>query len=80
LRTGQIAAADMPNPTGCAVLNISRTGACVLVPEGAVVPQIFALMLDRENKPRRCTRVWQRGPRLGVRFIDGKDEDSRAVA
>jgi len=34
------------SPMGCAILNASDRGACILVPDAAAAPCTFALMID----------------------------------
>jgi hypothetical protein len=77
LRTGWIVHVHLPDPIGCAILNISRTGACVLVPTDANIPDVFDLAIDREYEPLRCRRIWQRGAKVGIKFVDGGESDSR---
>ena len=80
LRTGRITCTSGPDPIDCAILNISPTGACVLLPLGSSVPEVFHLTIDREDGSRCCKRIWQRGSRMGLKFIVERDEPSRSVA
>jgi invasion protein IalB len=68
LRTGKILAEDGQGTVDCAVLNISKTGACILVPAGATIPEGFDLAIDCEDTIRNCKMVWCDGPRIGLRF------------
>jgi hypothetical protein len=69
LRTGKISAVEAPSDIACAVLNVSGTGACILVPTGAVIPEHFELTIDHEDAIRSCRRVWHDGSRIGAEFV-----------
>src|SRR5215471_8438033 len=69
LRTGKISFPGAPNGMDCAVLNVSRTGACLLVPANAAVPDQFDLTIDHERAVRSCRRVWHDGSRIGLEFL-----------
>jgi PilZ domain len=71
-RTGTITAAGDPNRIACAILNISSTGACILVPRRAEIRELFELAIDRDDAVRRCRRVWRQGSRIGVAFLDAE--------
>jgi hypothetical protein len=51
---------------GCAIRNISRTGALVTVLSAETVPQEFDLRWDSDV--HRCTVVWRNVHSLGVKF------------
>ena len=68
LRTGRILAEDGQGTVDCAVLNISQTGACILVPAGTMIPEGFELAIDCETMVRNCQVVWRDGPRIGLSF------------
>jgi hypothetical protein len=68
LQTARIRAADRTDVVDCAVLNISESGACILVPAGAEISEMFELAIDHEEAIRHCRRIWQDGARLGVTF------------
>ena len=68
LKTGRIVCAGASSPIDCAVLNISASGACILVPPGVMVPTSFALAIDQDAAMHDCTVAWRDGARLGVRF------------
>jgi hypothetical protein len=60
----------------CAVLDISQTGAKVVVqlsqgvPDG--IPDRFELAFFQSlDKRHRCEVIWRRGKVLGVRFVPG---------
>jgi hypothetical protein len=78
-RTGKISGVDASDQIDCAVLNVSRSGACILVPDGATVAEIFELVIDREDGRRVCRRIWQDGSRIGLAFMDGMEQASRPV-
>jgi hypothetical protein len=68
LRTGRILAASAQDLVDCAVLNMSRSGACILVPAGTMVLENFELAIDCEDTVRACEVVWRDGPRVGLKF------------
>ncbi len=67
LQTARIRVPDQ-DAIDCAVLNISKSGACILVPAGAEISDFFELAIDHEEAIRQCRRVWQDGARVGVTF------------
>lgn len=69
-RTGRITTADEPDQIECAILNLSRSGACILVPDGAEIAELFMLAVDREDEVRSCRRIWREGSRIGVAFLE----------
>jgi PilZ domain-containing protein len=75
-RTGRIAPVDESNQIDCAILNISQSGACILVPDGAEIPECFELAIDSEHAIRLCRRVWRDGFRIGVAFLHGGQKAS----
>src|SRR5690349_8990992 len=81
LLTGSIIAVGNRRAFECAVLNISKSGACLLVPNARAVPDAFELRLDRETARYACKVVWRSNNRVGItrRLIkDGDREDSAA--
>jgi hypothetical protein len=76
-RTGRITTADEPDQIECAILNLSRSGACILVPYGARIAEVFVLAIDRDDAVRSCRCVWREGPRIGVAFLDHGQPASR---
>ena len=52
----------------CAVRDISKTGACVLVGRGNVVPREFDFLLVRFRVKIRARLVWRRGDYAGIAF------------
>lgn len=54
----------------CNVLDLSATGAKVVVDDPASVPGKIRLAFARDARTgRACEVVWRRGKTLGVRFI-----------
>ncbi len=70
LKTGSVRAAACAAPVACAVLNISGTGACILVPHHAEIPDSFVLAIDVDGTIRQCMMVWRKGPLIGLEFQD----------
>jgi hypothetical protein len=58
----------------CAVLNISKGGACLLVADPAVVPRHFELVVDPGRLRVRCHLAWRSRHRIGVAFMANGDE------
>ena len=58
-----------PKPRGCAVADISASGARLNVDTPQEVPDRFILLLSRSGTPRRvCRTVWRSSNQVGVRF------------
>ena len=69
LVTGRVLAPSIAaDPIPCAVLNISQSGACILLPEGTQMSESCILEIDHDPGARKCKRVWQSGCRVGVTF------------
>ena len=68
LMTGQIISERISFPLACAILNISDVGACVLVPDAAVIPEVFTLVMDKTGSSRACSVRWKSKNRIGVSF------------
>lgn len=51
----------------CVVVDISQTGARLVVDTAVDLPKEFLLVLSR-NVSRRCTLVWRDERKVGVRF------------
>ena len=64
----------------CALLNISRSGACLLVPDSAAVPDSIDMIIDGDDVVRRCTVAWRAGARIGVAFVAGEERARRRRA
>jgi hypothetical protein len=69
LRTGKIVRALGAAAIDCAILNISQSGACILVPPEADIPQSFDLSVDPDDTVYRCETVWKAGPKIGLTFV-----------
>jgi hypothetical protein len=50
------------------VHNLSATGAALEVKRQQVVPDVFVLVLEMEQRQRRCRVAWRDGSRMGVAF------------
>ncbi len=68
LKTGKIVSDQLAQSVNCAVLNISETGAGLLVPKDWIVPKAFRLIIDPDGEARSCRLQWQSGSRIGVSF------------
>jgi hypothetical protein len=69
LQTARVTCDDDTLSLACAILDTSDDGACILVPEGASVPEMFILTLDHDKSLHRCRRAWRKGARVGVSFV-----------
>jgi hypothetical protein len=64
---------------GCALFDISDTGARIDVEDSDSVPERVALLLSGNGKARRaCRVVWRRERQIGVRFEKRLAADDRA--
>lgn len=68
LKTGKLSISDRMPPIECAILDITDTGACVLVPNGAEIPSTFSLVIDGAQDRYYCHVKWKSRARLGVEF------------
>ena len=54
---------------GCALADISESGARIDIDDSTIVPDRFPLFLSGNGKARRvCTVVWRKPRQLGVKF------------
>lgn len=67
-KTGKLSISDHAPDIECAVLDISKGGARILVPITAAIPATFRLMIDGSQEAYYCSLKWKRGARLGVQF------------
>jgi hypothetical protein len=79
LQTARIRAVGETDQIDCAILNISQTGACILVPPEVVIAEAFELAIDGEEAIRSCKLVWQEGARIGAVFANSEDRASLAT-
>jgi hypothetical protein len=69
LKTGSIRLGEGNAPIACAVLNVSASGACILLPSEVLIAERFELILDRDGTDHHCQVMWREGARIGVRFV-----------
>lgn len=67
-KTGKVSISDHTPPIECAVLDVSKGGARILVPITAAIPATFRLVIDGSQEAYQCSLKWKRGARLGVQF------------
>jgi PilZ domain len=79
LKTAQIRSHGDATAIDCAILNISQTGACVLVPPEMIVPERFDLSIDREDVIYACRLVWRAGSKMGLAFTQELARDPRTL-
>lgn len=68
LKTAKIFSNDTKHSLDCAILNESDGGACILIPEGSDIQDIFRLVIDPDGISRICDVRWKRKNRVGVIF------------
>ncbi len=68
LKTAKIASNDIAQQIDCAILNMSESGAAILVPRLAVVLREFLLVTDPDGEVRCCSLRWSSGARIGISF------------
>jgi hypothetical protein len=65
----------------CVMLDVSETGARLLLPEQAALPDVFVLVLSENRRVvRTCSVVWRSDDQVGVAFKDGESDDIMAAA
>ena len=68
----------------CMMVNVSATGAKLLLPVSADVPDSFVLILSKKGEVRRqCEVTWRAEKSIGVRFIaplSAEDDDISYVS
>jgi PilZ domain len=68
LRAGKIVFNNKSSVIDCMVRNLSRTGACLLVPNVIGVPSTFELLIEGELASRPCQMIWNNQNRIGIEF------------
>jgi PilZ domain len=68
LRAGKIVFNNKSSVIDCMVRNLSRTGACLLVPNVIGVPTTFELLIEGEGASRPCKMIWNNQNRIGIEF------------
>lgn len=80
-KTGKVSISDHTPGIQCAILDVSKGGARILVPLTAAIPTTFRLTIDGSQEAYYCSVKWKRGARLGVQFQEqsvSAPNDSRA--
>jgi hypothetical protein len=52
----------------CCIWDISKRGACLMVPPDVAVPHSFKILVDEQWK--KAGVVWRRWSHVGIQFID----------
>ena len=52
----------------CAILDLSDSGARILLPAGTDLPDSFDLSVDPDGQVKCCRVVWKAGTSVGVTF------------
>jgi hypothetical protein len=54
----------------CAVIDVSESGAQIMVPSAALLPKKFWLVLTKDGMRRRqCRMVWHSDTKVGVKYL-----------
>lgn len=74
LRQSKMVGARILSPDGLAigascVCNLSSTGAMLRSLDCAGLERGFGLLIDGEDRARRCVIAWRAGNRIGIRFV-----------
>jgi hypothetical protein len=51
----------------CYIVNLSKRGACIMMPKGVALPNSFKIEI--EGRWRNADTVWNRWPQLGIQFV-----------
>ena len=63
-------------PISCLLMDVSETGAKVVIESTDDMPETFTLLLaGAGGRRRRCRLVWQEGQHFGVIFIKAPEKD-----
>jgi hypothetical protein len=68
LRAGKILFNNRRSVIDCMVRNVSRAGACLVVPSLVGVPPEFDLVISGEAASHACRMIWHAENRIGVEF------------
>jgi hypothetical protein len=68
LKTGKISLLYPPLDIDCAIFDISEGLACILLSNGAKVPECFNLVIDPGQDIYSCKVAWKSGNKIGVSF------------
>jgi hypothetical protein len=67
---------DGSPPRNCTVLDVSETGARIMVSFPADLPKEFWLLLTKDRTRRRhCRRVWRSNTQVGVTYLGSIEFD-----
>jgi hypothetical protein len=65
----------------CMMVNVSATGAKLILPASSAVPDCFVLVLSRKGEVRRqCEVTWREEKSIGVRFVLSVAEEDKEVS
>jgi hypothetical protein len=51
----------------CYIVNLSKRGACIMMPKGVALP--YSFKIEIEGRWRNADTVWNRWPQLGIQFV-----------
>jgi len=51
----------------CYIVNLSKRGACIKLPNGVALP--YSFKIEIEGRWRNADTVWNRWPQLGIQFV-----------
>jgi uncharacterized protein (DUF2336 family) len=70
LEAGIIEIAQIGARIDCVILDLAKGGACVLVPDGDVIPLAFRLGIPSSGVIHSCSVAWKVGNRIGISFLE----------
>jgi len=70
---------DSAKPIPCVLWDQSEKGARIAAGHSGKMPDVFALLKDKNAPPRLCRVRWRKGSMVGVRFIVPGEADLSAT-
>ena len=71
-----IDAGDGSRPRSCTVIDVSESGARIMVPSPAFLPKEFWLVLTKDGLRRRhCRVVWYTEAQAGIKYLGAIQSD-----
>src|SRR5215217_7096940 len=65
----------------CTLLDVSQSGARLMLPGNEDVPDNFMLLLSEHGRARRqCRIAWRRKDKVGVEFVIAEDKGSGSAS
>jgi PilZ domain-containing protein len=65
----------------CTIVDVSSTGAMLVLPQPVALPEAFLLVLSRNGDVRRqCELSWIKEKRVGIRFLRPQPAEEEPVS